>query len=144
MPPLRTVALTYNIESYQTDPVLTESIFTPSRLTSGSIPTETKTSAPAVSEALTSVGGSLSCLLSEVSGVVVSLRDDFVQIKLGNNTFVDFPTVLFASKTFINVGQHVKYQVKKDQWGYRYQDLVVDNSVGLADTADLEALLKDI
>jgi len=121
-----------------------ESDFSFSHIAESHIPVKTEPSVPVAPNGTSDNGKNLAGLVSEVSGVIVALRNEMVQVKLGEKTFVDFPSELFSSKNFINVGQHIKYQVKKDEWGYRYQDLIKDESVGEADVSDIEELLKDI
>lgn len=65
-------------------------------------------------------------LLSEVSGVILAVEEEHVKVKIGVNTVVNFPKILFQDKPFASCGQHIKYQIKRDVRGYRYQDFVQD------------------
>lgn len=83
-------------------------------------------------------------ILSDIKGVILAVRKSSVDVKLKNDLLVAFPIQLFKDNDLIKVGQQLKYQIKTDQWGYKCQDFVKDESVGIADISELEEIMKNI
>lgn len=85
-------------------------------------------------------------VLSEVEGVIDRINDDTVRVKLyPNNNYANFPPVIFESKGIIKQGQHIKYMIKKDKEGYRYQQIkAIENIKPHPAKDDLLSLLDDI
>lgn len=63
-----------------------------------------------------------SVTLSEIEGVVVDIESEIVRVKLLPHSYFNFPKVLFSEP--VKLGQHIKYLIKKDIEGYRYQEIV--------------------
>jgi len=64
-------------------------------------------------------------ILSQVDGVIVRTSEESVRVKLPNDIIANFPLALFNDKTKIVQGQHIRYQIKRDREGYRYQEIIV-------------------
>lgn len=62
-------------------------------------------------------------ILSEVEGVIDMLNEKTVRVKLFPKTYVNFPYILFKDHEKVRQGQHIKYLIKKDKEGYRYQEI---------------------
>ncbi len=61
-------------------------------------------------------------VIKDLNGIVLKVDDEFVVIKLETDFVVNFPKILFKDKKFIKYGQPIKYLIKQDFKGYRYQD----------------------
>ena len=61
-------------------------------------------------------------IIKEMEGVIIEVRDAVVKVKLHPDTIVDFPKILFNGKDFVKYGQPIKYQIKQNAFGIRYQD----------------------
>jgi hypothetical protein len=68
-------------------------------------------------------------VLAEVEGVILGMEEDYVKVKLLPDTYASFPRVLFAEETFMRRGQHIKYLIKRDKEGYRYQEIIPTTEV---------------
>ena len=75
-------------------------------------------------EVLESVSPTSDLIVKEMTGVVMENNENDVLIKLEMGLAVNFPKVLFEGKKFIKFGQPIKYQIKIDHKGYKYQDFV--------------------
>ncbi len=67
-------------------------------------------------------------ILNKVEGVVDRINEDTVRVKLFPDNYVNFPYIIFEEPAAVKQGQHIKYMIKKDAEGYRYQKIVlIDN-----------------
>jgi hypothetical protein len=62
-------------------------------------------------------------VLSEAEGVIDRINEHTVRVKLFPKTYANFPSILFKEQEKISQGQHIKYLIKKDREGYRYQEI---------------------
>ncbi|MCP4105075.1 MAG: hypothetical protein GY749_06000 [Desulfobacteraceae bacterium] len=64
-------------------------------------------------------------ILNELEGVVDRVNEVTVRVKLFPDNYVNFPYIIFEEPTEIKQGQHIKYMIKEDTEGYRYQQIVL-------------------
>lgn len=62
-------------------------------------------------------------VLSELEGVIDTINEDTVRVKLVNKIYANFPKILFTDDLKIIPGQHVKYSIKQNINGFRYQKI---------------------
>lgn len=63
-------------------------------------------------------------IVSAVEGVIDRINGKMVRVKLFPKTYANFPRILFTNEAKIQQGQHIRYMIKKDEDGYRYQEIV--------------------
>lgn len=62
-------------------------------------------------------------IISNIDGVVLSFDEDCVRVKLKPDTYANLLSVLFEDRKKIKEGQHIRYFIKEDTCGYRYQEV---------------------
>jgi hypothetical protein len=65
-------------------------------------------------------------ILEEKKGVINKVDPDFVKVKLDDNLLINFPVIFFSDKNLLKYGQQIKYQIKQDINGRKYQEFVED------------------
>jgi len=68
-------------------------------------------------------------IISEAEGVIDRVEEKTVRVKLFPKTYVNFPRILFKDEKRSKQGQHIKYMIKRDVEGYRYQEITPINDV---------------
>ncbi len=65
-------------------------------------------------------------VLNEAEGVIDRINDDnTVRVKLFPDNYANFPSIIFKNEASIKQGQHIKYMIKKDTEGYRFQEIIL-------------------
>ena len=62
--------------------------------------------------------------ISSVEGVILNVEENTVRIKLASSTYANLPKVLFDDPSTVKEGQRIRYILKKDIEGYRYQEII--------------------
>lgn len=62
-----------------------------------------------------------------LDGVVLNIFEDIIKVKLNNDYYVNFPKVIFSKIKDLKVGQHFKYSIKFDDYGFKYQEIIPYN-----------------
>jgi hypothetical protein len=83
--------------------------------------------------------------ISAVEGVILNVEENTVRVKLGSSTYANLPKVLFDDDpSFAKEGQKIRYILKKDIEGYRYQEIIpiIESSSSSAKKPILDILDK--
>lgn len=84
-------------------------------------------------------------ILSSVEGVIDRIDGKTVRVKLFPKSYANFPRILFTNKKKIRQGQHIKYMIKKDKDGYRYQEIVpIENTKQHPEKEEILKLLDEL
>jgi hypothetical protein len=69
-------------------------------------------------------------VISSVEGVILNVEEDYVRVKLGESAYVNLPKELFRDLKKTVEGQKVRYMLRKNIEGYRYQEVcpVIDTA----------------
>ena len=63
-------------------------------------------------------------IIKQIKGVIQNIGKEKVLVKIGENTVIEFPKVLFKDEKLLMYGRSIMYQIKKDEKGFRYQDFI--------------------
>ncbi|MBN1998948.1 hypothetical protein JW935_15420 [candidate division KSB1 bacterium] len=67
-------------------------------------------------------------IIAEKNGVIDRIDNDSVRVKLQPDIYANFPLGLFSDSKLLRLGQHIKYVIKTDSEGYRYQEIIADTT----------------
>lgn len=80
-------------------------------------------------------------ILSVLSGTIMEIQENKVLIKFENGSRVNFPKQLFLDESLLRFGTAVRYFIKIDNDGCRYQSFELDEQCDDYDTTEIDSIL---